>query len=240
MSHELRTPLSAIIGFSELIRDHRADRTGANHIEWANAILSGGRQLLDTINNVLELARIEAGQCELADSRVNLAAVVRGCLVTVRPQAEQGKVALYCDLSDSDALLRGDSRAVRQVALNVLANAVKFTPEGGSVSIRVEWLPDGGIVLVVADTGVGIASAALATLGEPFVQGDTSTTRTHGGTGLGLAISRKLMLLHGGTLTIDSVVGQGTTVRAVFPKARVLAKREAGVLAGVAPSHTGG
>jgi PAS domain S-box-containing protein len=223
MSHELRTPLNAIIGFSELIHDQKTSRTSDNHVEWAGAILGSGRHLLDIINDVLELARIEAGRCDLADNRVVLGIVVRSSLVMVRLQAEQNRVRIDCALAETEGVLRADGRAVKQVVLNLLANAVKFTPAGGVVSVRVENAADGGLVLVVSDTGIGIDPVALTSLCEPFVQADASIARRYGGTGLGLAISRKLMALHGGALTIESAVGEGTTVRASFPASRVVA-----------------
>jgi signal transduction histidine kinase len=226
MSHELRTPLNAIIGFSELIHDQKIGRPGDNYVEWAGAILASGRHLLDVINNVLELARIEAGRRDLADNRVVLGIVVRSCLVMVKLQAEENRVQIDCALGDTDGVLRADGRAVKQVVLNLLANAVKFTPADGVVSLRIENASNGDLVLVVSDTGIGIDPVALTSLGEPFIQADASIARRYGGTGLGLAISRKLMTLHGGALTIESAVGHGTTVRASFPASRVVAQRQ--------------
>jgi signal transduction histidine kinase len=223
MSHELRTPLNAIIGFSELIHNQKADRKGDNRADWAGIILSSGRHLLDIINNVLELARIEAGHCDIADERINLATVVRSCLGMVGLQAAESLVHMDCSLDASDAMLYGDGRAVKQVVLNLLSNAVKFTSAGGVISIRVENAPGLDLVLAVSDTGIGIDPTVLTTLCEPFIQADASIARTYGGTGLGLAISRSLMHLHGGTLTIESILGQGTTVLATFPAARVIA-----------------
>ncbi len=228
MSHELRTPLNAIIGFSELIRDQKSGRSDNNHVEWADAVVSSGRHLMGLINNVLELARIEAGHYDLADNKVTLSAVARGCIVMVRLQAERSRVRIECALADTDAVLRADDRAVKQVVLNLLANAVKFTPAGGVVSIHIERPSNGDVVLVVSDTGIGIDPSALPLLCEPFIQADASMTRRHEGTGLGLAISRKLMGLHGGRLTIESAPGQGTTVRATFPAVRVLARQKVG------------
>ena len=222
MSHELRTPLNAIIGFSELMQKQRPGRVGDDYAEWASDIMASGRHLLDVINDVLELARIEAGRYVLAQDRVDLAAAVRACLAMVRLQAEAKQVRLECSIADREMLLRADSRAVRQIVLNLLTNAVKFTPDGGAVAIRGGRAANGDMVLVVADTGIGIDAAALASLGQPFTQADASISRTYGGTGLGLSISRKLVALHGGELTIESCPGEGTTVRVIFPAARAL------------------
>jgi signal transduction histidine kinase len=230
MSHELRTPLHSIIGFGELIHDQTNGRIGENYVEWAGDILDSGRHLLSVINGVLDLSRIEAGRYDLVDDRVNLAAVVRTCLRTVRLQAEKNQLRFDCRRMDQDVELRADSRALTQVVLNLLTNAVKFTPEGGLVSIYTERAANGDLVLVVADTGIGIDAAVLPTLCEPFTQADGSISRRYGGSGLGLTISQKLVVLHGGTLTIESTLGQGTTVRAAFPANRVMTNSRAGAL----------
>ena len=233
MSHELRTPLNAIIGFSELMQKQRSARPGDAYVEWAGDIMASGRHLLDVINDVLELARIEAGRYMLAQDRVDLGSAVRACMAMVRLQAEAKHVALECGIAEREVILRADARAVRQIVLNLLTNAVKFTPSGGAVSIRGGRAANGDVMVVVADTGIGIESSALASLGQPFTQADASISRTHGGTGLGLSISRKLAALHGGELTIESHPGRGTTVRVIFPSVRVLADGQVG---GVLPS----
>ena len=220
MSHELRTPLHAIIGFSELIRTQTDGRIGENYVAWAEDILTSGRHLLDLINGVLDLSRIEAGRYDVADDSVDLAIVARACRGMLRLQAEANEVHVECAIAD--AVVRADRRAVKQIVLNLLTNAVKFTPSGGTVSIRAEQAENGEIALVVADTGIGIEPAALASLCEPFTQADASISRKYGGTGLGLAICRKLAALHEATLTIDSAPGQGTTVRVTFPASRVI------------------
>ena len=223
MSHELRTPLNAIIGFAVLIRDRsKAGQNGSDCSEWAEDILTSGRHLLSVINDVLELSRIEAGRCDLADDKVHLTTVVRTCLRIVRPVAEQGQVQLDSAMADPDVLLRADLRAMKQILLNLLTNAVKFTPAGGAASVRTELAANGDIVLVVADTGIGIDPSKITQLCQPFTQADASISRTYGGSGLGLAISHKLVMLHGGTLTIESAPNRGTTVWITFPAARVL------------------
>ena len=231
MSHELRTPLNAIIGFSELMQKQRPARAGDDYAEWASDIMASGRHLLEVINDVLELARIEAGRYVLAQDRVDLAAAVRACLAMVRLQAEAKQVALECSIAEHEILLRADSRAVRQIVLNLLTNAVKFTPEGGVVAVSGGRAANGDIVLVVVDTGIGIDASVLASLGQPFTQADASISRTYGGTGLGLSISRKFVALHGGELTIESIPGEGTTVRVSFPAARALGHTRQAIVA---------
>lgn len=220
MSHELRTPLHAIIGFSELIHDRAGGPIGDNYVEWSTEILSSGRHLLDLINDVLDLTRIETDRYEMAESNVDLEVVARACRAMLRLQAESKQVRVDCEIAG--AIVLADRRAVKQIVLNLLSNALKFTPSGGVVTIRTEQEVNGDLAVVVADTGIGVDATALASLGEPFTQADASIRRKYGGTGLGLAISRKLAAMHGGTLTIASVVGQGTAVRVSFPARRVL------------------
>jgi signal transduction histidine kinase len=224
MSHELRTPLNSIIGFAELIRDQNLNQSDPKQAEWAGIILSSGQHLLAIVNDLLELSRIEAGRADLADDKVDLADIARTCIGMVELQAEANGVQVECMFGQTEVVLRADSRAVTQVVLNLLGNAVKFSPNGGAVTIRVEPAVDGSIALAIADLGIGIDPATVRLLGEPFTQANSSITRRFGGTGLGLAISRKLLALHGGTLTLESVLGRGTTVRAWFPADRVIAR----------------
>jgi signal transduction histidine kinase len=219
MSHELRTPLHAILGFSELIQVQAAGPIGAEYVHWARDILSGGRHLLNMINGVLDLSRIEAGRYDLLEETVDLARVARDCVDMIRLRAEAGQVQVDCTIEA--AVIQADRQSVQQVLLNLLSNAVKFTPAGGVVRISAERAATDEISLIVADTGIGIDAATMASLGEPFTQADASTNRRYDGTGLGLTISRKLMTLHNGTLTIESAPGLGTTVRITFPASRV-------------------
>ena len=220
MSHELRTPLNAIIGFSELIRDQPFDRIATSYADYATDINTAGHDLLDMINDVLDLSKIEAGKYQLADDVVGLAMVVRSCMAMLRLRANESGVRIANRVNGNHAL-RGDWRAVKQIVLNLLGNAVKFTPRDGLVALSIEQT-DAGIALVIADTGIGIEAAVVQSLGQPFCQADASISRKFGGSGLGLAICRKLLDLHGGSLTIDSIPGRGTTVRAMFPQERIL------------------
>ncbi len=220
MSHELRTPLNAIIGFAELILVRRTGKITDDHVEWAGDILASGRHLLDLINDVLELSRIEAGRYDLADDHVDLGIVSRSCMAMIRSLTDKSQVRIECSIPSGAAVLRADQRSIKQVVLNLLTNAVKFTPAEGVVSVRIERATDGAVSLVVADTGIGIDPEALPKLGKPFVQADASTSRRYGGSGLGLAISNRLVALHGGSLTINSVLGQGTSVWVTFPESR--------------------
>ncbi len=224
MSHEFRTPLNAILGFSELIRDQA---TGP-HADYARDIHASGRHLLELVNDLLDLSKIEAGRYDLSEETVNLHALLLRCERMVAPRARDGQVQLLLERSLQGVDLRIDRQAIRQVLLNLMANAVKFTPAGGIVTVRGERLADGSFAVAIADTGVGIAPEVLPTLFEPFQQADASISRRFGGTGLGLAISRKLMALHGGRLEIASQPGEGTVVQAVFPPHRVIEVPAAG------------
>ncbi|HYH37774.1 MAG TPA: PAS domain S-box protein [Azospirillum sp.] len=230
MSHELRTPLNAIIGFSEIMVHQVFGPIGSErYADYARHIQQSGTHLLELINDVLDMSKLEAGRYTLEDRVMKLDEVLDACLTVSAVPAEAGGVALVPALRPPLPRLRGDERAVRQVVLNLLSNAVKFTPPGGRVTLSAGPAPGGGLELAIADTGIGIAPEALATITEPFQQADNSISRRFGGTGLGLAISRNLMELHGGSLSIASEPGRGTTVTVRFPAERVVREEMAEV-----------
>ncbi len=224
MSHELRTPLNAIIGFSDMMGSELFGQLGhQKYVEYARDIHSSGSHLLALINDVLDMSKIEAGRMELDESIVNLGAIVEACLSMVQWRAVQSGVEL---LNGGRLVLPnviGDERAIRQVILNLLTNAVKFTPRGGQISVAGGVNKDGDVLVTVADTGIGISEEALSRLFEPFQQAAAGVARRQEGTGLGLAISRNLMRLHGGDLEIRSRLGVGTEATARFPEGRVVA-----------------
>ena len=226
MSHELRTPLNAIIGFAELIHAKAPARTVEQCAYWAGDILSSGLHLLHVLNDIIALSRIEAGRYSLAEDKVDAGQTIRAAIVSLRPRMADNGVAIDCAIGDGGLVLRADKRAIQQILLNVVSNAVKFSPDGGVVTIQAEAV-ESGTAIVVSDTGIGIDPAALASIGEPFTQADSTIGRRYSGTGLGLTISRKLAELHGGRLTIDSMPGRGTTVRIVFSAERVMAQQAA-------------
>ena len=230
MSHELRTPLNAIIGFSELVRDHAYGPIAPSYMEFAAEINEAGHHLLDMINDVLDLSKIEAGRYTLVEETIELGMIVRSCVRMLRPRAEEGGVLINNQIGALRVALRADGRAVKQIVLNLLSNAVKFTPRDGSVTLRIES-SETGLTLVVSDTGIGIDPKVLQSLCQPFQQADASISRTYGGSGLGLAISRKLLAMHDATLTIESTLGEGTTVQASFPRARIVNFTTAAVVA---------
>ncbi len=211
MSHELRTPLNAIIGFSEVMQSQMfGPLGGGKYLEYSNDIRRSGQFLLDVINDILDMSKIEAGRIDLELTPTSLPAVFEEAMRLINPRALEGNVRVSLDLPDT-CEVRADKRALKQVFINLLANAVKFTPEGGEVKVRVRRHGSGAIV-TISDTGIGIPASDIEKLGRPFEQVENQFTKSKGGSGLGLAISKSLVELHGGSLHIASDVGKGTTV----------------------------
>ena len=216
VSHELRTPLNAIIGFSEMIRDGVLGPLGnQKYEEYVSDINASGRYLLEMINDILDMSKIEAGRVTLEPEWVSLEPLVSECLRVVHPGATERRVQLLKG-GNSNISVLADKRALKQILINLLSNAVKFTLPGGKVSLRA-YRYRGSVRIAIADTGVGIAKHEIARLGKPFEQVQNQLTKGHKGTGLGLAISRSLTELHGGKLDIKSKAGEGTTVTCILP-----------------------
>jgi PAS domain S-box-containing protein len=225
MSHELRTPLNAILGFSEVIQTQMLGPLGlAKYLEYAGDIHKSGTHLLDLINDLLDLAKIDAGKMELRESIVDLAGIVQDCFVLVQARAREGEVKLIAQTPREMNALRGDKRAIKQILLNFLSNAIKFTPVGGSVTVTGGLATDGTFAFSVTDTGIGMTDAEVEVALAPFGQIDSDRARQHVGTGLGLPLTRSLMRLHGGDVVVASAPGAGTTMTAVFPRERVVRK----------------
>ncbi|HTH18231.1 MAG TPA: nitrate- and nitrite sensing domain-containing protein, partial [Magnetospirillum sp.] len=221
MSHELRTPLNAIIGFSEIIEQQLLGAVGQpQYLEYAHDIHESGTHLLQLINDVLDVARLEVGRVSLREERVDPAAIIQSCMGMVRDRADAAGVIVAAELPDKTPMLFADPRRLKQVLVNVLGNAVKFTPIGGTVTVSLKTGAD-GLVIVVRDTGIGIAPEDIAKVMAPFGQVDSSMARRFEGSGLGLPLSRKLMDLHGGHLLLESRLGHGTTVSLCFPPERL-------------------
>jgi signal transduction histidine kinase len=220
MSHELRTPLNAIIGFAEVIQGQVFGATAPRYIEYSRDIRNSGEHLLSLISDILDMSKIESGHFDFDEQQVGIVDVVSSCLAMVQGRARDAQVKLVAPAAPPPVHLLADRRAVVQVLLNLLTNAIKFTPAGGVVTVRVD--ADGDLALVVQDTGEGIPADILPHIFEPFRRGAADVSRKAEGTGLGLAISRKLMERHGGTLELESTPGVGTVARAVFPAARLI------------------
>jgi signal transduction histidine kinase len=216
MSHELRTPLNAIIGFSDMMKGQLLGPIGSmRYIEYAKDINASGTHLLSLINDVLDMSKIEAGRYTIHPEHVDGAEMLRSCARLVRVRASESGVALGIGVAP-ELPLEADARALKQVLLNLLTNAIKFTPSGGSVNLSAGRERD-GVMFRIADTGVGIAAEDLPRIGRRFEQVDNALTRKGEGTGLGLALSRALVELHGGSIEIESTVGEGTTVSVWLP-----------------------
>jgi PAS domain S-box-containing protein len=217
MSHELRTPLNAIIGFSELIEQGIA-QTGwtDSYAEYLADVSGSGRHLLDLINTILDLSKIEAGQLKLDLDSVDLCELARTSLALVSGMAHDGQITVSADIPPECPEIRGDYLKLKQVLLNIFSNAIKFTPPEGKITVRVSFTRTSAIISV-SDTGCGIPAAELNRVTLPFVQVANSLSRKYAGSGLGLSIARQLCDLHGGRLTIRSVEGKGTTVRISLP-----------------------
>jgi signal transduction histidine kinase/amino acid transporter len=221
MSHELRTPLNAILGFSEIISSETLGPVGtAAYGDYAGDIHRSGLHLLKIINEVLDMAKIGSGEFVLQGHYINVAAVMEECLAMVRRQAETAGIALRCEVGPDMGTLYADETRVRQVLINLLSNAVKFTAGPGVVSIVAQLRDDGGLVIAVSDTGIGMTPEQIMLARQPFRQIDSSLARKFEGTGLGLPLADGFMQLHGGRLEITSTVGTGTTVAAIFPPER--------------------
>ncbi|HZB91039.1 MAG TPA: PAS-domain containing protein [Stellaceae bacterium] len=223
MSHELRTPLNAIIGFSDILMGQIFGPLGdARYSDYARDIRDSGLHLLNLINDVLDVSKVEFGKVELIEETVDIVAVVESCARLMRDRADTAGLRLVQELPPGLPYLQGDSRRLKQVLLNLLSNAVKFTPSGGRVTIKASYRPEDGFRLVVEDTGIGIAKGDLEKALRPFGQIDSRLARKYQGTGLGLPLARSMAELHGGKLELDSAPGQGTTATIWLPPARVL------------------
>jgi PAS domain S-box-containing protein len=223
MSHELRTPLNAILGFSEIIESGMFGVLPDRYVEYAHDIHRSGEHLLELVNDVLDLAKLEAGKLELRESEIDLADLIGDCMALMRGRADEGALHLRANVSKSLPLLRADRRAVKQLLLNFLSNAIKFTPEGGAVTVEADCIVH-GIRLAVIDTGIGMSETEIEIALAPFGQIDSRLARNHQGTGLGLPICRSLVELHGGDMRVASRPGNGTTMTAYFPATRALVR----------------
>jgi PAS domain S-box-containing protein len=223
MSHELRTPLNAVIGFSDMIINGTLgpDRD-AKILEYARDINNSGQHLLDVINDILDLSKIEAGKFELHEGALDMEQAISSVLKIIGVRLREAGLGITIEIADDLPKLFADQRALKQISLNLLSNAVKFTTEGGRVTVRAAIDEEGAMLLAVSDTGIGIPAKDIEKALAPFGQVDSIFTRKFPGTGLGLPLVRSLVELHGGNLSIESLVGVGTTATVRFPGERVI------------------
>jgi signal transduction histidine kinase len=226
VSHELRTPLNAIIGFSELICTQLLGPGGKDkYLEYARDVHDSGKHLLGVINDILEFAKMDAGEMKLYEDNVDLAQVLASCRNMIAGRAHKAEIRLEIPTEAQGASIWADERKLKQILLNLLSNSVKFTPAGGRVGVSVgrdaDWL-----WLKVEDTGIGIAPEHIERAMAPFQQVDSDLNRRYEGTGLGLTITTSLVQLHGGKFELESVVGQGTTATVRLPMWRMERARQ--------------
>jgi signal transduction histidine kinase len=224
ISHELKTPLNAVIGFSEVLSNETFAR--ANSLEYAHylsEIDKNGRRLLDMVNNLLDLSRLQIRALEPAEEVLAIPQLVSTCVHTIGERANRSSVTLRVEAKDALPALSADRRMVKQMVINLLANAIKFTPEGGAVSVHCAAEKDGGIRVCVSDTGIGIAPEQLPKVVQPFYQVEGAINRRYEGVGLGLALVDAMIQAHGGALTLESEIDIGTSATLHFPPERTVA-----------------
>ncbi|WP_051284228.1 HAMP domain-containing histidine kinase [Nisaea denitrificans] len=226
MSHELRTPLNAIMGFSEIIRERSFGDKPMTYSDYARDIHDSAGFLLALINDILDMARLDSKVYSLFEEEIDMGKMTRASVTMIGPQAQAKNLQVETDFEAHGPYLFIDNRGLRQVLLNILGNAVKFTPPAGRITLTAKFNETGDYLIDVSDTGPGIPQADLQRVLQPFEQASSSLSREHGGSGLGLSISAAIMALHGGSLTLSSVFGEGTTASIVIPASRVIDKAD--------------
>jgi signal transduction histidine kinase len=216
MSHELRTPLNAVIGFSEVLLERMFGEVNPKQEEYLQDILSSGKHLLSLINDILDLSKIEAGRMELEAQPFDLPSALDNALTLIKERAARNSIALDVHVDPRIGEILADERKIKQVLLNLLSNAVKFTPEGGKITMSAV-MNGTSVEISVADTGIGIAAEDQEKVFEEFRQVGDDYARKREGTGLGLALARRLVELHGGTLSLQSELGKGSTFTFTIP-----------------------
>ena len=227
MSHELRTPLNAIIGFSDIIkRELFGSIENERYADYAKDIHGAGSHLLSIINDILDLAKAESGKLQLNEHEFDLTETLEACVRMCSGRADAGKIEMIFFGGQSEIRAIADERLILQIVANLVTNAIKFTPENGTVRIYVSATPQKGIIITVVDTGIGIAPENIDRVLRPFEQVENSYARKHGGSGLGLPYAKRLAELHGGDLKIESELGKGTSVSVTLPASRLVDVRK--------------
>jgi two-component system cell cycle sensor histidine kinase PleC len=218
MSHELRTPLNAIIGFSDMLHTKTITDAEKAH-QYTGYIKQAAEHLLELINSILDVSKIQAGKLSVEREPVELGPILSSCLLIVEAKAREKNISVDCGVAPQFPVLLGDGLRLKQILINLLGNAVKFTPENGRVRIEAHARPPGHAEIIVTDTGIGMSATEIETALRPFGQIDTGFNKRHEGTGLGLPIALALTKLHGGELGIESEKGSGTRISLILPVA---------------------
>ncbi|MDD9877331.1 MAG: PAS domain S-box protein [Magnetovibrio sp.] len=235
MSHELRTPLNCIIGFSQILMEQMFGPLGHdNYREYVGDVHTAGHHLLNVISDILDISKIEAGELEIADEDVDVAATMVNCMKMMRERSDRGQIVLATELANHLPKIRADGLRIKQILFNLLSNAVKYTPPGGRVTALAFLADDGDLILQVRDTGIGISEDDMPRVLAPFEQIRDSYIVAGEGTGLGVHLTKVLTELHGGRFGIDSALGEGTTVTVTLPKARIIVDDDEEAEAGAA------
>jgi two-component system, cell cycle sensor histidine kinase PleC len=218
MSHELRTPLNTIIGFSKMLSEQeRRSLSAADVAQYAGLIHKGGVQLLAMINDILDLSKIQSGRYTIDHHEVHLDEVLTAAVASFKAPAEAAQISLNCKMDTNLPKVRGDATKLQQIFTSLLSNAIKFNLPGGSVSVDATRAMDGGVAVVIKDTGIGMTDEEVAVALKLFGQVDGGKSRSYEGTGLGLPIAKALVELHGGRLEIRTAKGEGTVVAVLLP-----------------------
>ncbi|MDA1326814.1 MAG: HAMP domain-containing sensor histidine kinase [Proteobacteria bacterium] len=226
MSHELRTPLNAIIGFSDIMRSETLGPVGSlKYREYSNDINEAGTHLLNLINNILDLSKIEAEMEEVHEENLEVRGAINATVMLVRQRAQKNNIGLKLEIGENLPDLCADARKLKQILTNLLTNAIKYTKPGGTVTVRAWCRREGGYVFQIADTGIGIAPNDIPKALAQFGQVNSGLNRKYEGTGLGLPLTKALVELHGGSLDLQSEVGTGTTVTVRFPTWRIVSEK---------------
>ena len=219
MSHELRTPLNAIIGFSDMLHTKTITDPDKAH-QYTGYIKQAAEHLLELINGILDVSKIQAGKLSVEKEPVELPPILSSCLLIIEAKAGEKNIAVECNVAEGLPLLLGDALRLKQILINLLGNAVKFTPEKGRVRVEAQTLDQDYAAITVTDTGIGMSDTEIETALRPFGQIDTGFNKRHEGTGLGLPIAYALTRMHGGELRIESRKGHGTRICLILPLAR--------------------
>lgn len=222
MSHELRTPLNAVIGFADALRHRFFGELNPKQLDYVDSIHTSGRHLLDLINDVLDISKIDAGKLELRDDHVDMVEIVSGCFALVSGNATETGVTVTVDYGADLPCVKGDPLRLKQIVLNLLSNAIKFTPRGGTVAVRVGIEASGEMAVAVSDTGIGMTPEDVPKAFEMFTQIANPMSRKFGGTGIGLPLTRSLVELHGGRVELESTLHRGTRVTVHLPVERLV------------------
>lgn len=228
MSHELRTPLNAVIGFSQIIRDRLFGDSLDRYIGYANDIHESGTFLLELINGILDMSKLEAGKHELREQPIDIAELFDSSVRLIEHRTKPGGLELVVEIAPDLPKLKGDPQAIKRILVNLLSNAAKFTNAGGRVELTARCGSDSRIEITVSDTGIGIPASAIDQVYQPFYQVENAASRRFEGTGLGLAITKRLVDLHDAEITISSTENIGTSVTVSFPPERSVREKAAG------------